>query len=74
MYKKGLKAIVKRRFMVKKSNGFTLSKKLLENPRPHQKNKWSVPNVKKSNLQSIPPYMYLLYQVQQQHFKDGLIL
>ena len=48
--------------------------KLLEEkqPLPHQKTKKSVPKKKKSNLESIPPY--LLYQAQQPHFKNGLML
>ena len=41
-------------------------------PAPKKKTKWSVSNLKKSNQMSIPPS--LLYQVQQQHFKDDLIL
>ena len=41
-------------------------------PSPHQKTKWPVPNLKEIlNLESIPPH--LLYQEQQQHFKNGLI-
>ena len=45
-------------------------------PPPHthtrKLNGLAAPNKKKTNLQTIPPYQF--YQVQQQNFKDGLIL
>ena len=41
-------------------------------PSPTRKTNILAVLIKKSNLESIPPY--LLYQVQQQNFKDGLIL
>ena len=36
-------------------------------PNPTRKSKWYIPNLQKSNQESVPPY--LLYQVQQQHFR-----
>ena len=61
--------------MVTKINAFTLSKKIGKNsPSPNRKtNGLAVPN-KKNQIEraSLPPY--LLYQVQQQNFKDVFIL
>ena len=46
--------------------------KLLEKNSPSPTRKPKGLSRKKSNLESIPPY--LLYQAQQQHFKNGLML
>ena len=57
--------------LVTKINTYTLSTTIGKNNKPENQMVYLL-QIKKSNLESIPTY--LLYHVQQQNFKDGLIL